>query len=77
MPSIVVRGLDDHVKAQIAAQAKANGQSMDGEVRAILTKAARRPHIGVVLLNVAQDRGGVKGLPIPTRDDVARVANFE
>ena len=29
MPSIVVRGLDDHVKAQIAAQAKANGQSMD------------------------------------------------
>lgn len=77
MASIIVRGLDDHVKEQIAAQAKANGRSMEAEVRAILTKAALRPHIGVALLNVARDVDGVDELPIPTRDDVARAADFE
>lgn len=77
MASIIVRGLGDHVKQQIAAQAKANGRSMEAEVRAILTKAALRPHIGVALLNVARDVDGVDELPIPTRDDVARAADFE
>ena len=77
MSSIIVRGLDDHVKQQLASRAKEHGRSMEAEVRDILTKAARRPHIGVALLNVAQDVGGVEELPIPTRDDVARVASFE
>ncbi|PWI28498.1 FitA-like ribbon-helix-helix domain-containing protein [Pseudoglutamicibacter cumminsii] len=77
MASIIVRGLGDHVKEQIAAQAKANGRSMEAEVRAILTKAALRMHIGVTLLNVARDVDGVDELPIPTRDDVARAADFE
>ena len=70
MASIIVRGLDDHVKQQLASQAKEHGRSMEAEVRAILTKAALRPHIGLALLNVAQDVGGVEGLPIPTRDHV-------
>lgn len=77
MSSIIVRGLDDHVKQQLASQAKEHGRSMEAEVRDILTKAARRPHIGVALLDVARDVGGVDELPIPTRDDVARVVNFE
>lgn len=50
---------------------------MEAEDRAILTKAALRPHIGVALLNVAREVGGVEGLSIPTRDDVARAADFE
>ena len=66
MASIIVRGLDDRVKQQLASQAKEHGRSMEDEVRAILTKAALRPHIGLALLNVAQDVGGVERLPIPT-----------
>ncbi|MGO1638961.1 FitA-like ribbon-helix-helix domain-containing protein [Ancrocorticia populi] len=77
MSSIVVRGLDDAVKREIAAQAKEHGRSMEAEVRAILTKAARRPHIGVALLAAAQDVGGINGLPVPARDDVARAVEFE
>lgn len=47
MASIIVRGLDDGVKQQLAAQAKENGRSMEAEARDILTKAVRRPNIGV------------------------------
>lgn len=77
MSSIIVRGLDDAVKQQIATQAKEHGRSMEAEVRDILTKAARRPHIGMALLAVSQDLGGVEELPVPARDDVARAAEFE
>lgn len=77
MSSIIVRGLDDRVKQQLASQAKEHGRSMEAEVRDILTKAARRPHIGMALLSVARDVGGVDELPTPTRDDVARAADFE
>ena len=77
MSSIIVRGLDDHVKQQLASQAKEHGRSMEAEVRDILTKAARRPHIGMALLSAARDVEGVDELPIPTRDDVARAADIE
>lgn len=77
MSSIIVRGLDDHVKRQLASQAKEHGRSMEAEVRDILTKAARRPHIGMALLAVARDVSGVDELPIPPRDDVARAADLE
>jgi antitoxin FitA len=77
MSSIIVRGLDDAVKQQLAAQAKDHGRSMEAEVRDILTKAARRPHIGMALLSAARDVGGVGDLPIPARDDVARAVDFE
>ena len=77
MSSIIVRGLDDAVKQQLAAQAKEHGRSMEAEVRAILTTAARRPHIGLALLDAAQDVGGAESLQIPERDDVARAVDFE
>ncbi|QRN78887.1 MAG: toxin-antitoxin system, partial [Nocardiopsis sp. BM-2018] len=51
--------------------------SMEAEVRDILTKAARRPHIGLALLSAAQDTGGFDELPIPARNDVARAVDFE
>lgn len=77
MASIVVRGLDDSVKEQLAAQAKEHGRSMEAEAREILTKAARRPHIGIALMRAAQDSGGIEELPVPERDDVARAVDFE
>lgn len=77
MSSIVVRGLDDAVKKQLAAQAKEHGRSMEAEVRDILTKAARRPHVGMALLAAAQAVGGVEDLRIPERSDAARAVDFE
>jgi len=76
MASIIVRGLDEAVKRQLAAQAKEHGRSMEAEVRAILTMAAQRPNIGLALLTAAQDVGGVEDLPVPERDDVARAVDF-
>lgn len=77
MASLIVRGLDEHVKQQLAAQAQKHGRSMEAEVRDILTTAARRPHIGMALLAAAQDVGGADELPIPPRDDTARAVDFE
>lgn len=77
MSSIVVRGLDESVKQQLAAQAKEHGRSMEAEVRDILTKAARRPNLGVALLRAAQDVGGFDDVELPVRTDLARAAEFE
>ncbi|MDP9831755.1 MULTISPECIES: FitA-like ribbon-helix-helix domain-containing protein [Trueperella] len=77
MASIIVRGLDDGVKQQLAAQAKENGRSMEAEARDILTKAVRRPNIGVAFLAAGRATGGVDDLPIPAREDAARWVNFE
>lgn len=75
MSSIIVRGLGDGVKQQLAAQAKEHGRSIVAEVRDIQTRAARRPHMGMALLSVARDVGGVDELPIPTCDDVASASS--
>ena len=76
MASVVVRGLDESVKKQLAAQAKEHGRSMEAEIRAILTEAVRRPHIGLALMQAAREAGGVDDLPVPERTDVARAADF-
>jgi antitoxin FitA len=77
MSAIVVRGLEESLKQQLAAQAKEHGRSMEAEVRDILTKAARRPHIGLALMRAAQEVGGIDDLPVPERADVARAVDFE
>lgn len=77
MSSIVVRGLDQGIKAQLVAQAKRNGRSMEAEVRRILAEAVRLPNIGVALLEAAQSQGGVDDLDIPQRVDRARAVVFE
>lgn len=76
MSSIVVRGLDESVKARIAAQAKQHGRSMEAEVREILTNAATRPNIGLALLQAGRSVGGVDALAVPERADVARAVDF-
>ena len=77
MASIIVRGLDEAVKEQLAAQAGRRGRSMEAEVRVILPRAARRPHIGLALMQAAQQAGGIDDLVLPERDDVARAVDFE
>ncbi|WP_062385103.1 FitA-like ribbon-helix-helix domain-containing protein [Demequina iriomotensis] len=77
MASIIVRGLDESVKAQLAAQAQAHGRSMEAEVRDILTRAARRPHIGLALMEAARHADLAADLPVPARSDVARAVEFE
>lgn len=57
MASIVVRGLEESVEKQLAAQAKEHGCSLEAEVRDILTKRIRRPHIGLALMQAAQGLG--------------------
>lgn len=76
MASLVVRGLEESVKEQLAAQAKEHGRSMEAEVRHILTQATHRPHIGLALMRAAQDAGGVEELAVPERADLARSADF-
>lgn len=76
MASIVIRGLDESVKEQLAAQAREHGRSMEAEARDILTKATRRPHVGLALLRAVQEVGGIEDLPVPGRADVARVADL-
>ena len=76
MASIVVRGLDESVKARLAAQAKKRGRSMEAEVREILTRAATQPNIGLALLRAGQSVGGVEELPVPERSDRARAVEF-
>jgi len=76
MASIVVRGLDESVKSQIAAQAKEHGRSMEAEVREILTRSARRPHIGLALMQAVRDLGGIDDLPVPGRAEAARAVDF-
>ena len=65
MASILVRGLDESVKRQLAEQAERHGRSMEAEARDILTKGVTRPNIGLALMQVAQKVGGVDDLPIP------------
>ncbi len=77
MASIIVRGLDEWVKERLAAQAKRHGRSMEAEVRDILTMAARRPHIGLALMQAAQQLGGIDDLVVPERDDIAGAVEFE
>ena len=76
MASIVVRGLDESVKARLAARAKKRGRSMEAEVREILTRAATQPNIGLALLCAGQSVGGVEELPVPERSDRARAVEF-
>lgn len=77
MTSIIVRGLDQSIKQQLATQAKLHGRSMEAEARDILTKGVRRPHIGLALMQAARDAGGLDDLSLPERNDAARAVEFE
>lgn len=75
MATIVVRDLDDGVKAELAALAAAHGRSMEAEVRDIIREAVRRRgrNLGVALLERFGEVGGAE-LPARRREGTARAA---
>lgn len=77
MASIIVRGLDDSIKQQLATQARRNGRSMEAEARDVLTRGVNQPHIGLALMHAAHQAGGIEDLPVPERHDMARTADLE
>lgn len=77
MASIIVRGLDEDVKSELARQAKRHGRSMEAEAREILTAAVKPPNIGLALLAAARSVGGTDDLRIPPRTDDALAVDFE
>lgn len=76
MASIVVRGLDEGVKNQLAEQARAHGRSMEAEVRLILTRATQGSNLASALMDAVAPLGGID-LVIPERSDDARAVAFE
>lgn len=77
MSSIIVRGLDESVKRELAATAKRKGRSMEAEARDILTKAVAPTNLAEAFLELGRSLGGVDEFEPPRRDDFARGADFE
>ena len=80
MATLMIRDLDDEVKARLRIQAAENGRSMEAEARLLLTTAlsGRRPSRG--LGSFIQSRFSVVGgveLDTPSRaESPARSADF-
>jgi plasmid stability protein len=78
--SLVIRNLDDDVKARLRIRAAENGRSMEAEARAILTAALGldRPRYGLgSYIRSRMVSGGVE-LDIPSRDqDFGRPLPFQ
>jgi len=78
MATLVIRDLDDSVKARLRVRAANHGRSMDAEARAIIAAAvaAQRPagRLGSYIHDQFARVGGVD-LDIPSRDDPARAAD--
>jgi plasmid stability protein len=79
MASLVIRDLDDDLKARLRIQAAEHGRSMEAEVRAILGAAlsGRRPgqKLGSHIRAQFDDLSGVE-LAIPRRSDPARAVEL-
>lgn len=79
MATLVIRDLDDNLKARLRVQAAENGRSMEAEVRAILaaTLSGRRPprRLGTHIRDQFADVRGAE-LEIPVRSDPARAARL-
>ncbi len=80
MATLLIRDLDEDVKARLRVQAAEHGRSMEAEARALLTSAlaGRRPAhgLGSYLRDQFAEIGGAE-LPIPVRDEPARAAQLD
>lgn len=80
MGTLVIRDLDDDVKARLRVQAAEHGRSMEAEARAILAVAVRgrRPRfgLGTFIHDQMMAAGGGLELEIPERTDIARGADL-
>jgi len=79
MAAVSIRDLDDEVRERLRVRAAQHGQSMEAEIRAILTAAVSDPpkDIGLAqaLLSRFGDLGGVD-LVSPPRTDLPRAVDF-
>jgi plasmid stability protein len=79
MATLMIRDLDDAVKARLRVQAAENGRSMEAEARALLAAAVsgRQPprKLGSYIRDQFAEIGGVD-LEIPQRHEPARTADF-
>lgn len=79
MATLVIRDLDEDVKARLRVQAAEHGRSMEAEAREILGRAVagRRPArgLGTYIHDQFAHLGGVE-LEIPERHGTARAADF-
>jgi len=74
MAAILIRNLDDSVKAALRKRAAANGRSMEEEARLILTMEFRRlpafkEGLGTRLRRIWVESGAVGELQIPPRSE--------
>jgi antitoxin FitA len=77
MASLMIRDLDDEVKARLRVQAAEHGRSMEAEARAILGAAVRGrrpPRLGSFIRD--QFAGAGAELDVPARDEEARAVDL-
>lgn len=79
MATLMIRGLDEDVKARLRVQAAEHGRSMEAEARVVLAAAlsGHRPPRGLGSY-IHQQFAAIGGaeLDIPTRDQPARAAEL-
>ncbi len=82
MAQILVRNLDDRVKARLERRARRNGRSMEAEVREILAGALREKEtpaygLGTEIANMFRGIGLKEGEEIPELHFRMEVPKFE
>lgn len=79
MASLMIRGLDDDVKARLRVQAAEHGRSMEAEARELLSAAltGRRPArgLGTFIADQFSQVGGIE-VDLPPRHESARAVDF-
>jgi plasmid stability protein len=79
MATLMIRDLDDGLKARLRVQAAEHGRSMEAEARLLLAAAlsGRRPSrgLGSYIRDQFAEIGGVD-LEIPPRNEPARATDF-
>lgn len=68
MASLIVRNLDEEVKARLAERARQNGVSMEAEVRQILTDSVGYQNAGKVLIEVLANTGDFPEFSVTPRE---------
>lgn len=76
MSSLVVRNLDPYIKQAIAERAKLRGNSMEAEVREILTEAVASPNPFLQLHQMVTEADANVDLELPPREHKDREINL-
>lgn len=80
MATLMIRDLDDDVKARLRVQAAEHGRSMEAEARLLLAAAlnGRRPSRGLgSYIQREFSAIGAEGIEAPSRADSARAADLD